>query len=298
MKSCLIVLLILLLVFVLLVGGAIFAVRPPFKVVTAPPADDAKLEAASYVEGRLEAALDDYDYKGDLVVSLDQVGLSQILAGALAQLPIPANIRPTGIFMDIKHSHIEIGGAFKILFIHVGVSGRFGVEMNEDNIELKLISSHLGRLPLPINYVANTVGKYADIPDDLASLSVSVPLDFQGESFDVIQLKDLSLQPGQILISIFIEEGLIPDISPEVLADFDKAFPRIEDAIKNNETATAKLQEIKKHLDAAKEGKKINPLTVKRLGEELYSSLSKEELEDLESILGSDDLINYLQNVD
>jgi uncharacterized protein YpmS len=191
------VFLIVILVLGLLIGGFVFALRPPFTVVAPKESEFTELKPAlnAYLMDRAALALDNYSGEGDIEISLDEAGLSQVLANALAsQIDIfPKALSFTGVFMDIRQEYIQIGGGFKFLIFPVGVSARMQAEIRDGNLVLTVNSAHLGRIPLPLNFVLKTAEKYTELPEGISSLSVSVPLNEEGESIG-LNISGLKLQ--------------------------------------------------------------------------------------------------------
>lgn len=295
MKSCLVVCLIILLVFVLLLGGLVFAVRPPYKVISAQPGGVPEVEIQSalkdYMLGRVEAALDDYPGEGDLTVALDEASLGQVLADALgSQIKgLPSGIKYKGIYLDIKDNRLELGGAFKLLVFSVGVSARLQIQVKDNNLELKLLSTRLGRIPLPVNFVLRVAGRFSPLPAELETMSVTAPLDLQDKVFEGVYLSGLKLEPEHIFINLRLEEGLIPEIPDSAVKDLAETIPVLQSKLEKNHVAIETLGEIQNLLDQTESNdKKVNPLTLLRLSEELYDSLSDEEMQELNKYLDDD----------
>jgi len=301
MKTCLTIGLIVLLVASLLFGGLIFAVRPPFRVIQPQNAGAVQGEGqtafAGYILERFALAYDDYSGEGDIEVLVDQAGLTQVLANALGDeiSGLPLGSKFTGVFMNIRQDQIQIGGAFKLLLFPVGISARMHVKIEDGQIVLKLLSTHLGRISLPINFMLKSAGRFVDMPEELSTLSVSVPIDF--EDAELGSISHLELQPQQILIKLQLAPGLIPEISDTMVASFEESLPEMQDILVDNPTALAALEEIQATLNQAKtEDKPVNPLRLLALGEKLHRSLSDQEIKELDGVL-DDDIKDLLQQV-
>lgn len=110
-KKFLTVFLIVILVLGLLIGGLVFALSPPFPVVAPQQSEFAELKPAlnAYLMDRAALALDSYSGEGEIDVSLDEAGLSQVLANALASRidNLPKALNYSGVFMDIRQEYIQ-----------------------------------------------------------------------------------------------------------------------------------------------------------------------------------------------
>ena len=302
MKKFLIVLLIVILVLGLLVGGFVFAFSPPFSVVAPQSSEPAQLKPAinAYLRERAALALDDYSGEGELEVSIDEAGLSQVLADAIASQidDLPKAVKFSGVFMDMRKEYIQVGGGFKFLFFHVGISARMQAEVKDGNLVLKLDSAYLGRIPLPMKFALNTASKYADLPEDLANLSVSMPLSGEDES-SAFNITDLELQAKQLVFSILAEENFIPKIEEAVLEDLEELKSQAQSILTNNPVALEILDELDTLLEEAKtKDKQPNPLRLSTLGEKFYRSLSKGEIEQLRDIIDDETMQFLEENLD
>lgn len=298
MKKFLLVFLIVIIVLGLFIGGLVFALSPPFPVIAPQKSDYAELEPAfkAFLMERVAVAFDDYTGKGDMEIVLDEAGFSQVLADTFANQmkDLPKVVSYTGIFMDIRPEHIQIGSGFKFLAFPVGVSARMKAEVLDGILILTITSAHLGRIPLPLNLALKIAGKYGDLPEEVTALSVSVPLNMDEES-PRINFSGLELQAKQIVFSILAEENPIDPIDEEVLADLEEVRPQAELILKDNPPALEILEEIEFLIEDAKaQGKKVYPLKVGILGERLYNSLSQEEIQELSDII-DDDTMEFLQ---
>lgn len=297
MRTWLKVVLIIFLILVVLVGGMVFALRPPYKVI-AWQSEAAEFEEAfsSYIEARLEAALNGYSGDGALVVTVDQAGLTQVAADGLkTQVSfLPGSIKYTGMFMNLQEAQIELGAAAKFWIIPVGVSGRFQIEAGEDNLELKLLSTRIGRLPLPHSFALKLISKFLDFSNSQDDLCITVPLDLQGQDVKGVKLVDIEVKPEMLILSVHVEEGVIPEVPDTVRESFNQSIPKIEETIKDNQAAVEIFEDLKEAVGSLEDTEKINPLTLKRLGEELYSSLEDKEKDELYRALDKD-LLDYLE---
>jgi uncharacterized protein YpmS len=300
MKSCLTVGLIILLVFVLLIGGLAWALRPPYPVI-APRETEAEFDVrtalSGYIMERVELALDNYSGEETLEVSLDQAGLNQVLADALnSQVSgLPSALRFTGAFTKFHEDYVQVGGGFKFLFLHAGLSARMKMHITDGNLELSLLSTHLGRLPLSANFVSNILGKILDLPQDLSAISVTAPIDIAEDMG--IAISSLELRSEEILVCLEIDDDLVPEIPDSVVKSFEESLPQVNEVLADNPVAAETLAEIETLLEQAKtEDKQVNPLKLMTLGQKLYSSLSQEELEQLDQVL-SDDVKELLVQV-
>ncbi len=302
MRKVLLILGIILLVVILIFGGLAFALRPPHKVFAPQGTDDsAEMQTVltEYIMEQAAVALDGYTGEGDLVVSLEQNGLSQALADALRdKVPgLPGGLKYTGIFTDVHPDYVEIGAGLKLLFIPIGASARLQVTAVQDEIELNLLSVHLGRIRLPLDFFLNATGKYVQLPLDTSTLSTSIPMDL-GEEMG-ITLADLDLEPGNVLVSLQLDEGVIPEIPDETVESFKESIPEMYDVLADNPVAAAALKEIEDIVEQAQaDGKKVNPLRLKILAEKLYGSLIEEEFKLLEKVLNDEvkELLAGVQN--
>lgn len=302
MKKFLIVFLIIILVLGLLIGGFVFALHPPFPVVAPQESEFCELKPAlnAYIMERAALALDDYTGEGEIEISLEEAGLSQVLANALASRieNLPKALNYTGVFMDIREEYIQAGGGFKFLFFQVGISARMQAEIRDGNLELKVNSAHLGRIPLPLNFVLKTAGKYTELPEEISSLSVSVPLNDEGESMG-FNISGLKLQAEQLVFSVLAEENLIPEIDAALLEDLEELKPQAESILADNPVALAILDELEALLQEAKaQGKPVNPLRISILGEKLYNALSEDEIQQLRNIVDDDTMKFLEENMD
>lgn len=297
MKSCLTVALIFLLVFVLLLGGLAWALRPPFPVIAPQVTEsDADIQTAltDYLLERVGLALDDYSGEGALEVTLDRAGLTQVLADALnSQISgLPSAVKFSGVFTDLNQDYVQLGGGFKVLFLKTGVSARMGVQIVDGNLELNLISVHLGRLPLSANFVLNTLGKHIDLPQELAGLSFPATFDLAEDKS--VSISGLELRGEGIVFNLDIEDGLIPDIPNSVVSSLEESLPKVNEVLADNPVASEALEEIEAILEQSKaQDKQVNSLKLMAQGQKLYNSLSPQELEQFEEAL-PDDLKEFL----
>lgn len=302
MKKFLIVILVIILVLGTLIGGFVFALRPPFPVVAPQNFEIAELQPAlnAYLMERAALALDDYSGEGELEVSLDEDGLSQVLANVLASqiASLPKLLKYSGVFMDIRQEYILVGGGFKFLFFPVGVSARVQAEIRDGNLELKVDSAHLGRIPLPLNFVLKTAGKYTELPEEISSLSFSVPLNGEGDSMG-FNISGLKLQADQMLFSILASDNLIPAIDEAILQDLEELKPQAQSILAENPAALEVLDELESLLEESKaQGKQVNPLRLSTLGERLYRSLSEDEMQQLRNIVDDETMKFLEENMD
>ncbi len=302
MKKFLVVLLVIILVLGLLIGGFVFALRPPFTVVAPKESEFTELKPAlnAYLMDRAALALDSYSGEGEIDVSLDEAGLSQVLANALASRidNFPRRLKYTGVFMDIRQEYIQIGGSFKFLFFPVGVSARMQAEIRDGNLELKVNSAHLGRIPLPLNFVLKTAEKYTELPEGISSLSVSVPINDEGESLG-FNVSGLKLQAEQLVFSIQAEDNLIPEIDEAILEDLEELKPQAQSILADNPVALAILDELEALLEESRaKGKPVNPLRLSILGEKLYNALSEDEIQQLRNIVDDNTMKFLEENMD
>ena len=294
------VFLIVILVLGLLIGGFVFALRPPFTVVAPKESEFTELKPAlnAYLMERAALALDDYSGEGDIEISLDEAGLSQVLANALAsQIDIfPKALSFTGVFMDIRQEYIQIGGGFKFLIFPVGVSARMQAEIRDGILVFKINSAHLGRIPLPLNFVLKTAGKYVKLPEDIDS--VTVPLNEEGESIG-LNIAGLKLQAEQMVFSVQAEDNLIPEIDEAILEDLEELKPQAQSILADNPVALAILDELEALLEEARaQSKPVNPLRLSILGEKLYNALSEDEIQQLRNIVDDDTMKFLEENMD
>lgn len=298
MKKFLIVLLIVILVLCLLIGGLVFALSPPFPVVAPKDSEITELQPVlkAYLMDRAAMALDDYSGEGELEVSLDEAGLSQVFADALAgQIDnLPKAVKFSGVFMNMRKEYIQVGGGFKLLIFPVGISARMQAEVHDGNLVLKIDSAHLGRIPLPMKFVLNIAGKYADLPEELGNLSFTVPISGEDENAP-FSISGLELQAKQLVFSILAEENLIPEIDKAVLQELEELKPKAESILANNPVALEILDELETLLEEAKaQDKQPNPLKLSTLGEKFYHSLSEDEIEELIDIV-DDETMQFLE---
>lgn len=292
MRKVLLILGIILLVVILIFGGLAFALRPPHKVFAPQGTDDsAEMQTilTEYIMEQAAVALDGYTGEGDLVVSLEQNGLSQALADALRyKVPgLPGGLKYTGIFSDVHQDYVEIGAGLKFLFIPTGISARLQMTADQGEIGLSMRSVHLGRIRLPLDFFLNTVGKYVQLPLDASTLSTSIPMEL-GEEMG-ITLVGLDLESEQILLSLQLDEGAIPGIPEETVESFKESIPEMYGVLDGNPAAAAVLKAIEDIIEQAQaDGKKVNPLRLMNLGEKLYDALTNEEFRELESVLDDD----------
>ena len=123
------------------------------------------------------------------------------------------------------------------------------------------------------------------LPAELTSQSLTAPINFDGQSLG-ISLADLELQAQQIFICLNIAEGLIPEIPDTVVESFQESLPEISRVLANNPAASDTLDEIETLLEQSKtDDKKVNPLRLMTLGEELSNSLIEAELQQLNLVL-------------
>ncbi|MDD3074346.1 MAG: hypothetical protein PHS56_08020 [Eubacteriales bacterium] len=302
MKKFLTVFLIVILVLGLLIGGLVFALSPPFPVVAPQQSEFAELKPAlnAYLMERAALALDDYSGEGDIEISLDEAGLSQVLADALASQidNFPRRLKYTGVFIDIRQEYIQVGASFKFLIFPIGVSARMQAEIRDGNLILKVNSAHLGRIPLPLNFVLKTAGKYTELPEEISSLSFSVPLNDKGESMG-INISGLKLQAEQMVFSVLASDNLFPELDEAVLQDLEELKPQAQSILADNPEAMEILDELEALLEESKTtGKQVNPLRLSVLGEELYSSLSEVEIQELRNIVDDETMEFLEQNMD
>src|SRR5690606_7801349 len=128
---------------------------------------------------------------------------------------------------DLNQDYVQLGGGFKVLFLKTGVSARMGVQIVDGNLELNLISVHLGRLPLSANFVLNTLGKHIDLPQELAGLSFPATFDLAEDKS--ISISGLELRGEGIVFNLDIEDGLIPDIPNSVVSSLEESLPKVNE---------------------------------------------------------------------
>lgn len=297
MKKFLLIFLIVILVLGLLIGGIVFALSPPFPVVAPQQSEPDELEpsANAYLMEKVAAALDDYSGEGDMEIVLDEAGLSQAVADALApQIDLPKTMKYTGAFVDVNQEYIQIGSGFKFLIFPVGVSTRLQAEVHDGNLHLAVKSASLGRIPLPLHFVLKVAGKYANLPAEISTLSFSVPLS-DAEDDSGPSISGLELQAEQLVLSVQADASDFAAIDDEVLEDLEKVQPKAEAILKDNPQALKILEEIESLIEDAKaEGKTVNPVSLSILGEKFYNSLSDDEIQELRDIL-DDDTIEFLE---
>lgn len=277
---------------ILLFGGLAFALRPPHKVF-APRGTVIAVEVQTvlnkYIKEQAADALDHYAGEGDLLIPLDQDGISQALADALGDnvQGLPRVLKFTGIFTDVNPDYVEIGAGFKFLFIPTGISTRLEMTAAQDEIELNLLSTHLGRISLPQEFFLNRAGKYLQLPLDASGLSTSIPMDLGDEMG--ITLAGLNLGQGQLLLSLHLDKDAIPEIPEETVESIKESIPEMFDILDGNPTAVVALKEIEQLLDQAQvEDKKVNPLRLMTLGEELNGALTEDEYKQLDPVINDD----------
>lgn len=296
-KSCLSVCLIIFISFALILGGIAFALSPPFQVcapVSVPA--DAEDALSQYLLEQLELALDSYSGEENVFVTVGEAELSQVLANSLAtQLPrLPKGFNFSGVIVNVNGDIFQAGAKFKFLFFPLGISAKVKIIEEDDNLRLDLLSTQLGRITLSRNLILNRIGKLTDLPLD--SDNLSIPIAFEEEG---ISLASIQALPGQIVIGLRIKDGLIPEIPSSTLDSFQETLPAMSDILIDNPTAAQALAEIENLLSQAKaQDTKVNPLSLKILGDKLYLSLSQEEISKLDGVLSSEvkDLLE--QNMD
>ena len=301
-KKFLTVFLIVILVLGLLIGGLVFALSPPFPVVAPQQSEFAELKPAlnAYLMERAALALDDYSGEGDIEISLDEAGLSQVLADALASQidNFPRSLKYTGVFIDIRQEYIQVGASYKFLIFPIGVSARMQAEVRDGNLELELDSAHLGRISLPLQFVLKTAAKFKELPEEITTLSVSVPL--SGAASDTgISISDLKLQSGQVVFNVLAEDNLIPVIDEAVLQELEGLKPQAQSILADNPVALEILDELEALLEESRaKGKPVNPLRLSILGEKLYNALSEVEIQELRNIVDDETMEFLEQNMD
>lgn len=301
-KKFLTVFLIVILVLGLLIGGLVFALSPPFPVVAPQQSEFAELKPAlnAYLMERAALALDDYSGEGDIEISLDEAGLSQVLADALASQidNFPRRLKYTGVFIDIRQEYIQVGASFKFLIFPIGVSAHMQAEIRDGNLILKVNSAHLGRISLPLQFVLKTAAKFKELPEEITTLSVSVPLSGAASDTD-ISISDLKLQSGQVVFNVLAEDNLIPVIDEAVLQELEGLKPQAQSILADNPVALKILDELEALLEESRaKGKPVNPLRLSILGEKLYNALSEVEIQELRNIVDDETMEFLEQNMD
>lgn len=270
--------------------GVAFALSPPYPAFTADASHDSyDVMLQRYIEERLEVALD-INVDDDFTVILEQEGLGAIMAQAVSEIPLP--IKFSRIYLSIDEEAVDLGGALWLGLLPVGITGGFEIALENDILMLNLVSARIGRFSFPIDKISDLTKRYLN--QDLSSLSVQFPLGLDTLNSEGVSLTGLGLEQGQLEVYLTIEEEAIPAVPAEVLDSFQQRLPEIEVALNNNKLASGKLLEIKELIQQQTPGTRINPLTLKRLGEELFNSLSNQDLARVEEVLGPD-LINFLE---
>ena len=299
MKKFLKVLLIIITVIVLLLVGLVLAARPPFTVVSPRETEYTEIEDVmnAYLLERATIAFDGYPGEGELNIVLEEEGLSQALADALYTQTddFPKGMEFLGALIRIGPETATVSGSFKFSIITFGLSAKVEAEIEGEDLKAQLLSAKLGRVPLPLKLILNLVGKFTELPEEVAAMAVTLPLGDEEDEDEEFNITNLSLQAGEIVLSIPAPDFDIFEVSVKEMKEYKseiaKTFPNNHVAVQHIENFIVILEK------AQAEGKRANPLRLDAEYRAFFAALSDEEVDRLiEEELIDQETLDYLES--
>jgi len=276
MRRVLLLSIILSLVLVILMGTLLC---PPYKDAIGIAADtygDSAMQ--NYFMKRLGIALAKYPGRGNLVITLEEEPLNQILVPLFEkQLSLPKGIKYSGAFLRLRENRAQLGCAFRFLFLPLVFSCDLDTEF-QGNLILSVTSVKIGRIPFPTKFATSLVSRYVDMPE-LDGSRITIPVKLDDYGLPGVVISDLKILDEKIEIGMQIQ-GVTPSIPDSARDNFSDSVPEIQGILEDNPLAQEKLIQLQELVSSG-----APPLQLLMAAAELYNALDHEELSQLEKVL-------------